>query len=79
MTSSWQDIAALSLVAAAIVCLMRRVRQVLAEKRRQGCGGCGTCPTANADPATAPNGAPLVTIRLGEPQPPRTTADRSAD
>jgi hypothetical protein len=59
----WQQIAALALVAAAAVWLIRT--QVLAP-RRGGCGGCGSCPSAS-QPIARPTGkgvSQLVQIDL---------------
>jgi hypothetical protein len=52
--TSWQDIAALAVVAAALLTLVVRIASAIRRKKLPGCGGCGGCDTV------AP---PLVQIR----------------
>jgi hypothetical protein len=60
MLSNWQDIAAISSVAAACAYLFWRGWLVL-KRRRAGCGACPTCPSSE------PSSKPLVTIDLAPP------------
>jgi hypothetical protein len=57
----WQDIAALVLVLAAALYVVRRLLQAGGRRRSAGCGGCSEC-------ASAVNPEPLVTI-----DPPKST------
>ena len=65
----WQQLAALALVAAAALWLIRT--QILAP-RGGGCGGCGSCPSA-ARPASRPAGQSMpqlvqIDLDLGAPK-----------
>ena len=42
---NWQDIAALSVVALAVLYVARAAWLVLAKKQRPGCGTCAKCPS----------------------------------
>ncbi len=64
MTSDWQNLAAIALVAAAVAYLLRQSWLILARKRSAGCGSCAACPadSSTRQDEAAAHDKPLVSI-----------------